>query len=337
MADQEPLLATEQLKTVPEWLYEYRCGITIAGIMWTANCFCAGLHLGLAIWTVSVAGGGEGGLTTPTLRVYLTNLTWVPDSTNALVPVNVAAGSGLPLAYFTLLFFLLSALAHGTICVGNYCQAFAVNYKEWREITYWTGWYYVWIHNCRQPLRWAEYSFSASVMIITIAIASGVAHLYMIGAIFALIWSTMLFGHFTEALSRPVSRGPNKRPEKWAIKSCRRRLYPHFLGYGPYLTAWAILMHSFWWNVSGDAAYSGDGGGPPSFVYIIVVGQFAVFTVFGFTQLFNQSLQSGPSWYVWGEFSYLVLSLFSKGLLGVTLVFNVLVYQSFDEAVRAAR
>lgn len=331
MADQEPLLATEQLKTVPEWLYEYRCGITIAGIMWSANLVCVILHLGLAVATIIAAGGGEGGLATPTLRVYLTNLTWVPDSADALVPVNVAAGQGLYLAHLTLWFFLLSALAHGTICVGNWRQAFAVNYKEWREITYWTGWYYVWIHNCRQPLRWAEYSFSASVMIITIAIASGVAHIYMISAIFALTWSTMLFGHFTEALSRPVSRGPNKRPEKWAIKSRLRRLYPHFLGYGPYLTAWGILMHSFFWNVSGD------GGGPPSFVYIIVVGQFVVFTGFGFTQLVNQSFQSGPSWYVWGEFSYLVLSLFSKGLLGVTLVFNVLVYQSFDEAVRAAR
>ena len=106
--DQDPLLAPEQLRTVPEWLYEYRCGITIAGIMWSANFVCAGLHLGLAIWTVSVAGGGEGGLTTPTLRVYLTNLTWVPDPTNALVPVNVAAGQGLYLAHLTLWFFLLA-------------------------------------------------------------------------------------------------------------------------------------------------------------------------------------------------------------------------------------
>ena len=37
-----------------------------------------------------------------------------------------------------------------------------------------------------------------------------------------------------------------------------------------------------------------------------------------------------------GEFSYLVLSLFSKGLLGMTLVANVLLYDSFDDAVAAA-
>tara|TARA_B100000575_G_scaffold86594_1_gene68534 strand:- start:6383 stop:6535 length:153 start_codon:yes stop_codon:yes gene_type:complete len=46
------------------------------------------------------------------------------------------------------------------------------------------------------------------------------------------------------------------------------------------------------------------------------VGQFVVFSSFGITQFVNQVAPNGPSWYAWGEFSYLVLSLFSKGLLG---------------------
>ena len=53
--------------------------------------------------------------------------------------------------------------------------------------------------------------------------------------------------------------------------------------------------------------------------------------------MFNQGFNNGPSWYYWGEWSYLALSLFSKGLLGLTLVANVLLYDSFDEAVQEAR
>ena len=38
-----------------------------------------------------------------------------------------------------------------------------------------------------------------------------------------------------------------------------------------------------------------------------------------------------------GEISYQFLSLFAKGLLGVVLIANVLLYRSFDEAVANAQ
>ena len=180
-------------------------------------------------------------------------------------------------------------------------------------------------------------------MIVTIAVASGVAHLYMIWFIAVLMWCTQCFGYYTEVTSPPESLGDNKKPTRWLLNNDNphlllfpelpavfQRLAPHFLGYIPYLTVWIVLMHSFFYNVSG-----GDGG-PPFFVYLIVVGQLFVFTGFGFTQLFNQGRLDGPSWYYWGEWSYLALSLFSKGLLGMTLVANVMLYDSFDEAVAAA-
>ena len=58
-----------------------------------------------------------------------------------------------------------------------------------------------------------------------------------------------------------------------------------------------------------------------------------VFTSFGFLQLANQISESGPEWFWAGELTYCFLPLFSKGLLGGILLFNVLMYQSFDEAV----
>ena len=160
--------------------------------------------------------------------------------------------------------------------------------------------------------------------------------------IFVLLWCTMLFGYYTEVSSPPLSNGLSK-PTEWLISHKRperllvpelwavwQRLFPHFLGYVPYITVWGVLFHSFFFNIAGAER------GPPSFVYVIVVGQLVVFTGFGITQLANQISSNGPEWYYWGEFSYLVLSLFSKGLLGMTLVANVLLYDSFDDAVSAA-
>ena len=103
------------------------------------------------------------------------------------------------------------------------------------------------------------------------------------------------------------------------------------LGYVPYAIVWAQLMHSFFFNV-GDAAQ-----GPPDFVYIIVVGQAAIFTSFGVTQLVNQIAPNGPSWYWFGEWTYLLLSLVSKGMLGLTLIANVFLFDSFAEAVADAQ
>ena len=158
------------------------------------------------------------------------------------------------------------------------------------------------------------------------------------------MWTTMIFGYYTEITSPPEDEGDDDvRPKKWVVRqgnnevllpglpAVLQRLAPHMLGYVPYITVWAILMHSFFFNV-GDAEQ-----GPPSFVYIIVVGQLVVFTGFGVTQLVNQIAPNGPSWYAWGEWSYLFLSLFSKGLLGLTLVFNVFVFDTFQDAVSDAQ
>ena len=74
----------------------------------------------------------------------------------------------------------------------------------------------------------------------------------------------------------------------------------------------------------------------PDFVTIIIVSQLALFSVFGFTQLFLLLKDNGPDWFVTGEISYIVLSLTAKGVLGAILMFFVLAYDTFDQAVEAA-
>ena len=127
--------------------------------------------------------------------------------------------------------------------------------------------------------------------------------------IFSLLWCTMLFGYYTEVASPPLSNGLSK-PTEWLISHKRperllvpelwavwQRLFPHFLGYVPYLTVWGVLFHSFFFNIAGAER------GPPAFVYVIVVGQLVVFTGFGITQLVNQISSNGPEWYYWGTYT----------------------------------
>ena len=296
----------------PTWEAKKVWGITQLVWLWALNVAGCVAHSGFAFASVW-ASTRKGGMDTPQLTVSLTKLEWEQDSSDPISTVVVPASPPLYLSWVVLSFFLLSALAHGVIAIGN------VPGSDRVVCGVKSGWYYTWISESRQPLRWVEYSFSASVMILAIAAASGVTQVYMLVFIFALMFVTMVFGWVTEELSRPDG-------DKWQ-KSRRVRLIPHFLGYVPYLAVWGVLLHSFHSNTSEEM---------PDFVYVIVYGQLVLFSLFGVTQLLNQLDDNGPTGYPQGEASYLALSLVSKGVLGSTLIVSVLMYDSFEEAVQKA-
>lgn len=100
-------------------------------------------------------------------------------------------------------FFALSFAAHFFVVVsGGYLSI-----------------YYWWIDQCRQPLRWIEYFFSSTCMIVVIAAFCGVRDASIMLAVATLNAVTMIFGWVTEALSRPydgvggrsIMRGYSKR------------------------------------------------------------------------------------------------------------------------------
>lgn len=142
----------KKLAAVPKWWYLERvpcCGLTKASFMWWSNLICFVFHLGLALVTVFVSTADGRSFATPTLAVYVTNLTWIPNSTDALVPTFQKADTPLYLSTMTAMFFGLSALAHGLIVGFNWRQAFAAENDNWKVITYWTGWYYKWCARIR--------------------------------------------------------------------------------------------------------------------------------------------------------------------------------------------
>jgi len=141
-------------------------------------------------------------------------------------------------------------------------------------------------------IRFLEYSVTASIMFISIAILVGIVDLYTLIAIFFLSVSTMLFG-YTEEHSVTVRDYPYV-------------LRPFFLGCYPYIAAWVILFIHFL-RVGGNVI--------PWFVYVIFVGEFILFSCFAAISYFYVvkpgKVVSPKEMNGW----YNILSLISKSLL----------------------
>ena len=233
----------------------------------------------------------------PTFR--LENTSTAPgDADWSIVPTASAVDGELYLTIVTAAFFFTSAFFH----LGNALL--------WRRL------YLKGIRYCFTPSRWIEYTFSAALMSILIAYSAGVILTAPLVAVFTLTATTMFFGYLTEVLARPVSNAHWSKPQLY-------RLQAHILGYVPQLVAWLIIMRQFYTVVSDTSNNSGlDAPSMPDFVYAIVWGEVFVFWSFGLIQLVVTCLP--PRYYPYGEVAYQIMSLVSKGLLGIILLVNVL-------------
>lgn len=145
--------------------------------------------------------------------------------------------------------------------------------------------------------RWVEYSFSASIMVLLIALFVGIRDVAAVLGLFSVNSSMILFGLLME---RHQSPGRADWSAYWF--GCLAGVVP-----------WVAI----WWYVLGAAAV-------PGFVYAITGTQLALFAGFGL----NQALQYGEvgRWrsYVFGEVAYIALSLAAKSLLAWLIFANVL-------------
>jgi hypothetical protein len=195
-------------------------------------------------------------------------------STQQLEPA-IAHLFNAPLPLMVALFFFLSALAHLII---------ATVYNN----TY--------ISNLRKGLnkaRWIEYSLSASLMMVAIAMLVGVYDFVSLVMIFALVAIMNLLG-----LAMEVYNQGSAKP-KWLS---------YWVGCLAGIVPWFAIGFYFW--LSAD-----QGSSPPAFVYWIFVSIFIFFNCFAI----NMALQYkkiGP-WkdYIYGEKAYILLSLVAKSVL----------------------
>lgn len=142
------------------------------------------------------------------------------------------------------------------------------------------------------PARWWEYSVSASLMIVLIAMLTGIRDVTALIALFGANAAVILFGLVMERVNRPGS------PVDW-----RPFIYGSLIGIVPWLAIAVQLGHG---ESEADI---------PGFVFAIFISLFVLFFSFA-VNMALQYLRVGP-WrdYVFGERVYLVLSLVAKSVL----------------------
>lgn len=181
-------------------------------------------------------------------------------------------------------------------------------FQSFAALTNWTGpifgyKYSDMIDRSKNPLRFIEYSFSASIMLIAIALLNGVTDINLITSIAVLTSSCQLCGLAVEYVEN---------------KYIKQLL--HLNGWLQFCWAYGIIGHAFFKSI--EAANDSSGTGPPSFVYVIVIVLFLLYASFGFVQLYELCKDINP---YTKEKAYVLLSLIAKTLLGWMIFSNVLI------------
>jgi hypothetical protein len=193
----------------------------------------------------------------------------------------------LPLGYAVAAFVFMAAIDHLLMTVPG------VN-----------RWYNGMIASERNDARWIEYSVSSSLMIVLIAMITGVSNIGALIAIAGVNASMIFFGLVQEAFVRPSEGRVNWMPY----------IYGCFAG----LVPWAIIALQI--------ASSEEGGeGPPTFVYGIIVSLFLLFNSFAVNMVLQYRRTGRWKSYVFGEKAYIIISLVAKSLLAWQVFANVLV------------
>jgi hypothetical protein len=144
--------------------------------------------------------------------------------------------------------------------------------------------------------RWTEYSISASIMIVLIAMFAGIRDVAGLSAIFAVNTAMILFGLLMER------QQPGRA--NWAAFWCGS-----IVGIVP----WALI-----------ALFVSRTPAVPGFVYGIIVVQFVLFFSFAANMALQYARVGRWHSYLHGEVVYVVLSLTAKSLLAWLIFANVL-------------
>jgi hypothetical protein len=169
----------------------------------------------------------------------------------------------------------------------------------------------------RNPLRFVEYAISAAIMLICIALLTGIRDgnlLLMIGILCAACQMMGLMAEYSDGFPRAVA---------------------HFTGWMSLMTAYGVI-----WAYYIIAAYQAGENKAPAFVHAIVISMFVLFNTFGIIQL-TQFYCKNDRFLLWkgnfvtrrfydivgkeAELSYVAMSLIAKTVLGWVIYAQVLV------------
>lgn len=189
---------------------------------------------------------------------------------------------GLSLHWTILAFHTLSFLFQGLAATP------LVPYEEWVE------------KRGQNPLRFIEYSISAPLMLVCIALLSAVDDFVVISVMTAACSMCQILGLVGERMQKTYNL-----------------FVVHSIAWGLTAISYAPILFSFFYSQHKREEAGGEE--PPMFVVVIIfsiAGLFMSFGVVQFAQLYGQSIPLLSSIGENSEISYTVLSLVSKTLLG---------------------
>jgi hypothetical protein len=190
----------------------------------------------------------------------------------------------LPFGILVASFLFISALAHGLI---------VLNRKR----------YYEDLGQGINRFRWFEYALSSSVMIVLIATLFGIYDLASLILIFVANAAMNLFGLVMEQLNA----GAEKHQVKWGPF-----IWGSIAGIAPWV---AILLYMFG---------TGNFDKVPWFVWAILGTYFVAFNTFPINMILQYRRIGRWQDYLYGERTYIVLSLVAKSLLAWLVLFGAM-------------
>jgi hypothetical protein len=237
------------------------------------NASLAVLHAAQAIAILVLSNGF-------TLPITISLLTGPPGT-----KASIGGVYQLPVGPLVAVFLLLAALDHALVA--------APRLHRWYE------------HNLERhqnPARWWEYSLSASLMIVLIAMLTGISDLAALISLFGVNAAMVFFGLAMERANEPGA------PVEW-----RPFLYGCLVGAVP------------WIAIAIQIGYSqSQTGKVPGFVFGIFASLFALFNSFAINMALQYRRRGAWRSYLFGERSYLLLSLVAKSLLAWQVFFPTL-------------
>lgn len=193
----------------------------------------------------------------------------------------------VPLAWATASFLFLSAVFHFVIAT--------VGFAKYGEE----------LRRGRNRFRWVEYAVSSTLMIVLVALVTGVTDLAALIAIAFVNVSMILFGWIMEMVNAPDH-------QTWWTPFG----FGCVAGVGPWLAVVIYLVA----NVTSDGAQ-----GPPGFVYGIIFSLFFFFNTFAINQWLQYRRAGRWADYLFGESVYVILSLIAKSVLAWQVFANTLI------------
>ena len=179
----------------------------------------------------------------------------------------------VPFASGVAAFLFVSALAHFTIASPWGFRRYGADLARSRNVA-----------------RWIEYSVSASIMVVLIAMLTGISDVAALGAVFGANAAMIFFGWMQERYERPGGS-----------------LLPFWLGSLIGAVPWIVIGVYLW--------APGSSAEPPGFVYGIYVSLFLFFNVFALNMWLQYRRVGRWADYLYGERAYILLSLVAKSSL----------------------